>query len=124
MTGVETTDELRALRTWLAEEPELRGHVHLVERPPEAGQLGTVPVLILVTLGTGATTAGLMTAVSTWLQHRAVDVACTVAKTVGGAGVTLSARDLRQADLAARGRLTRELATTLAADAGAPRGEG
>lgn len=115
LTGDDAADDLRALRTWLAEEPELRGRVHLVERPPEPGHLGTVPTLIMVALGTGATTSGVVTAVSTWLQHRAVEVACTVTRTADGTGGTLSAGQLRAADLTARGRLASELSTTLAA---------
>lgn len=125
VTGADAADDLRALRTWLAEEPELRGRVRLVERPPEPGHLGSVPVMIMVTLGTGATTAGLVTTVSTWLRQRAVDVACTVTRTADGAGGTLSARRLREADLPARGRIARELSTTLAtATSDAPHLEG
>lgn len=127
ITGVDSTENLRTLRTWLAEEPELRGRVRLVERPPEPGHLGTVPELILVTLGTGSATTGFATAVNAWLQHRAVDVACTVTRIADGTGITMSARQLRQADAATRGRLARELSATLAgggANSGTPRLEG
>jgi hypothetical protein len=116
LTGADAAENLRALRTWLVGEPELRGRVHLAERPPEPGQLGTVPELLSVTLGSGATVTGLTTSVIAWLRYRTSDVSCTVTK-ADGASITMSAQRVRNSDMAAQQELMREFASVLSGDA-------
>jgi hypothetical protein len=55
-------DTLRHLYRWLAEEPDLRGRVRVVERDPEAGTLGPVADAVQVALGAGGALATVTTA--------------------------------------------------------------
>ncbi|CUU58102.1 hypothetical protein Ga0074812_11711 [Parafrankia irregularis] len=47
-------DQLRSLRSWLLEEPELRGRVSLREAPPAPGEMGPRPDAVVVSLRASA----------------------------------------------------------------------
>ncbi len=91
-------NELRNLRGWLLDEPELRGRVGLRERPTEPGTLpGGIPELVIVTVG-GGTAAALVRTLGnvlvTWLKTRHGQVDITVTGS-DGAKVVLSTKDVR-----------------------------
>ncbi|MEW1838731.1 hypothetical protein AB0392_12315 [Nonomuraea angiospora] len=61
-------DELRNLSRWLSEEPDLYGHVSLIERPePEA--LGSVTDVLQMVLSAGVAGSA-ATVLVTWLRTR------------------------------------------------------
>ncbi|GAA3420494.1 effector-associated constant component EACC1 [Streptosporangium vulgare] len=107
----EAADELRDLRSWLAEEPELRGRVGLVEAEPTAGALGPVPEMLQVAFGAGGALATLAGVVIAWLGNRGGEV--TVKLTRGEAVAEVSAKGVKSLDLAQARALTTHLAEVL-----------
>lgn len=107
----EAADELRDLRSWLAEEPELRGRVGLVEAEPAAGALGPVPEMLQVAFGAGGALATLAGVVIAWLGNRGGEV--TVKLTRGEAVAEVSAKGVKSLDLAQARALTTHLAEVL-----------
>ena len=105
------TDELRSLYRWLVGEPELRGRVRLVERPPQPETLGSIPDLLTVAGPGGA----LATAVIAWLRNHTSDVVCKVTRK-DGTSVEISAKRVRGSDLAMQQRLMQELVALAQAD--------
>ncbi|WP_182605356.1 effector-associated constant component EACC1 [Streptomyces alkaliphilus] len=67
-------DATRALRSWLADEPGLRGRVSPRESPPPPGALGPVLDGLAIALGSGGVAGSLVTAVVAWLRSRRGDV--------------------------------------------------
>ncbi|RKS79339.1 hypothetical protein BZB76_0800 [Actinomadura pelletieri DSM 43383] len=63
-------DELRALRSWLVAEDELRGRVRHVAQPPEPGTLGATVEILTVAIESGGAAVALVSALITWLQQR------------------------------------------------------
>jgi membrane-associated two-gene conflict system component 1 (EACC1) len=64
-------DPARSLRSWLVDEHELRGHIRLMEGPPEPGQLGSWPETLAVVLAPGGAAAVLAGALVSWVRwHR------------------------------------------------------
>jgi hypothetical protein len=110
VAGTQAPDELRSLYSWLMDEPELRGRVRLVERPPEPGVLGSVPELLQIAAGPGAA-AALASAVIAWIRHRTTDVVYRFTRP-DGTVIELSAARLRRADLPAQQQLLRDLAAS------------
>src|ERR1035441_3066680 len=51
---------LRSLHGWLSQQPGLRGQVGITPRPPRAGEMGSVPDLVTVFVGTGPAVIGLI----------------------------------------------------------------
>jgi len=115
-----TDDELRSLYQWLADDDGFRGHVRLVDGPPQESTLGSAPELIAVALAQGGACAAVAGAVVAWLRHRTRDVMCKITR-ADGASVELSARRARTADLPALRELVTELATALNEQNSAPR---
>jgi Effector Associated Constant Component 1 len=79
--------ELAALGEWLGGEGELRGRVRLCSGPVGDTDLGSIPDLLIVTLGTGGTGKVLASSLITWLQSRRTTARITVES--GGRHVTL-----------------------------------
>jgi membrane-associated two-gene conflict system component 1 (EACC1) len=88
------TDDLLALRNWLSDEDELRGHVRVVELPISQSELGAVPELLTVALGAGGAGTVLASSLKTWLQSRRTSAKLTVQ--VGDRSVTLEIETLRE----------------------------
>ncbi|WP_051753396.1 effector-associated constant component EACC1 [Streptosporangium amethystogenes] len=121
VTVGDAADGLRNLRSWLVEEPELRGRVGLVEAEPAAGALGPVPEMLQVVFGAGGALATLAGVVIAWLGNRGGEV--TVKLTRGEAVAEISAKGVKSLDLAQTRALTMHLAEVLK-DAEVPRGAG
>lgn len=80
---VDAAEKLRSLHTELIEDPELRGRISIVSRPPDDGTLGAAADMVLVALGAGGaiTVAARATAtvLTAWFhrEHINVDVRIT-----------------------------------------------
>lgn len=94
VAGSERERELRALRSWLAREDELRGRLTLRSRPIEPDELGGVLDVLVVALGSGGAGAVLAGSLSTWLTQRRVDITVTVT-TSDGRDITVDVRRAR-----------------------------
>lgn len=70
--GIEkgSLDDLHELLEWLNDESDLRGRTHIVQGPVAETELGSVPDLLAVTLGSGGAGAILASSLITWLQTR------------------------------------------------------
>ncbi|MBL7502100.1 hypothetical protein I6A84_25680 [Frankia sp. CNm7] len=70
--GGPSADELRGLRRWLLDEPELRGRVSLREAPPLPGELGgRLDAVVVALRGSERSVAALDRGVRGWLAARA-----------------------------------------------------
>lgn len=107
----DSADGLRELRSWLVQEPELRGRVRLVEAESAAGALGPVPEMLQVAFGAGGALATLAGVVIAWIGNRGGEV--TVKITRGEAVAEVSAKGVRSLDLAQTRALTTHLAEVL-----------
>lgn len=114
VASAHAAEDLRQLQGWLLQEPELRGRIHLAERPPEPGHLGTVPELVSVLLDSGPTAATVLTsAVVAWLRHRTSDVDCTITMP-NGSTIALSAKRVQESGMQAQHELIRDVSAKLA----------
>jgi hypothetical protein len=73
-----TGDDLAALGEWLGGESELRGRVRVSSGPVGDTDLGSIPDLLIVTLGAGGTGKILASSLITWLQARRTTAKITV----------------------------------------------
>jgi hypothetical protein len=87
------SDPARELAGSLGATEQLRGRVHLVDRPGQQGALGEAVVSVVVDLAPPVFTA-CATALIAWLRHRTSDARVTVRR-ADGARVELSARRVR-----------------------------
>jgi len=71
-------DDLAALGTWLRDDDELRGRVQVVHGPISSTELGSLPELLSVALGTGGAGTALVTSLRTWLSTRRTTARITV----------------------------------------------
>jgi Effector Associated Constant Component 1 len=116
--GVASADELRNLRTWLLDEPELRGRVILREALPQPGEMGAgADALVLALAGGGAVLAAttvrtLSGVLITWLKSRTSRVEVTVRR-ADGSGVTLSVTEVRKLSTDEVARMLDELVSRL-----------
>lgn len=82
--GVDVVQELAELQTWLRQEPEFRGCVEAVAHQPGVGELGTLPGVLSVTLGSGSALAALAASLKVFLsQPRRSDVRITIKDAAG-----------------------------------------
>ena len=66
---------LRSLHGWLSQQPGLRGQVWITPRPQRAGEMGSVPDLVTVLVGSGGAVSVLIGSLRTWLaQPRRTDI--------------------------------------------------
>jgi Effector Associated Constant Component 1 len=70
--------DLPDLFAWLGREEELRGKVRLQDRPLVPGEMGTLPDLIAVAIGSGGVASVLAGSLSTWLAQRKSDITLKV----------------------------------------------
>jgi Effector Associated Constant Component 1 len=112
-------DELRNLRTWLLDEPELRGRVMLRASLPQPGEMGPgAEALVLALAGGGgavlaATTIRTLGSVLiTWLKSRTSQVE-VIARRADGTEVTLSATEVRKLSTDGVARMLDELVSRL-----------
>jgi hypothetical protein len=82
-----TGEELTALGEWLAGEDELRGRVQIAGNPVGDTELGSIPDLLTVALGTGGAGTVLASSLITWLQTRRTTAKITVES--AGRSITL-----------------------------------
>lgn len=91
-SGGQGAAALRDLVGWLRRQPELRGQVDLVSRPPQAGEMGSVTELVTVAVGSGGAISVLAGSLRMWLaQPRRSDVRLTL-RLPDGRAVELEAR--------------------------------
>jgi hypothetical protein len=77
--GDESDQGLAEVQDWLRQEPELRGRVTAVARPPDPGQLGAVTDVLLVALGSGGALSVLAASLRTlFAQPRRSDLHITI----------------------------------------------
>jgi hypothetical protein len=86
------TEPLRALSDWLRRQPELLGQVAIASRPPRPGEMGSIPELVTVAVGSGGAVSVLASSLRMWLaQPRRSDVKLTL-RLPDGRVVELDAR--------------------------------
>ncbi|WP_443078149.1 effector-associated constant component EACC1 [Streptomyces sp. NBC_01715] len=74
----------RSLQWWLAEEPELRGRVRLVQEPMRPDSLGGWPEALTVVLAPGGAVVVLASAVVAWARRQSVgNVVCKLIRSDG-----------------------------------------
>jgi hypothetical protein len=67
--------QLRSLREWLVDEPDMRGSKVTLAVPEFApGHMGAVSDVLVVALGSGGAGAALVASLSAWLQTRVTTV--------------------------------------------------
>ena len=85
-------DELMDLRSWLHEEPELRGRVEQVASGPGEGQLGALTDLLAVALGSGGAISVLASSLRVFFaQPRKSKVSISLRVGPGGRAVKIDA---------------------------------
>jgi hypothetical protein len=92
------SEDARALPdlfAWLGRENELRGKVRLQSRPLAPGEMGALPELIAVAIGSGGVASVLAGSLSTWLSQRKSDITL---KVTGRDGRTVELNAQRVAD--------------------------
>lgn len=93
-------DALRGLRSWLVDEPALRGRVTTRESPPAEGTLGPLLEALVVAVGPGGAAAALVTVLVTWLRQQRSDVTVKVERP-DGSSFEIAATRVKGADMAA-----------------------
>lgn len=90
--AVDTVSGLSDLHAWLRREPEFRGRVEMISPLPTAGELGSLPDVLSVAVGSGGALTALAASLKMFLsQPRRSDVRMTV-KTSDGRSVELDAK--------------------------------
>jgi Effector Associated Constant Component 1 len=89
--------DLTELFAWLRREDELRGKVRLESRPLRPDEMGTLPELIAIAIGSGGVASVLASSLSTWLAHRRSDITLKVTGQ-DGRTVELTAQRVAEAD--------------------------
>ena len=88
-----TVEDLTALAEWLNDESELRGRCHTINNSILETELGSVPELLAVALGTGGAGTVLASSLVTWLQTRKTNVKIKVK--AAGREITLDIETVR-----------------------------
>jgi hypothetical protein len=65
----DATDGVEDLGQWLRQEPELRGLVQLVRRPPEPGAMGSLAEVLVAVGGAGGVLVVLAESLKVWLNR-------------------------------------------------------
>ncbi|PPK70362.1 hypothetical protein V5P93_000758 [Actinokineospora auranticolor] len=67
----ESGDTLRSAFSWLREEDDLRGRVHLRQAPPQAGQMGSPwEAIVVAALSAGGAVPVLINTLGTWIRNQ------------------------------------------------------
>jgi Effector Associated Constant Component 1 len=107
----DVADALRDLRSWLVEEPDLRGRVQIRERDAAAGRLGPVPEALQVVLQAGGA-AAVASVVVAWLGSRRGEVSVKLTRG-DGESLEVAAKGVKGLDLAKTRTLTAQVAELL-----------
>jgi hypothetical protein len=97
VVGSENSEDLPDLYRWLKQEDELRANVRLERRRPGPGEMGAIPELIAVAIGSGGAISILAGSLSTWMAHRKSDITLTVTGR-DGRTVELNAQRVAEVD--------------------------
>jgi hypothetical protein len=105
--GAGAEDGLEELQDWLRHEPEFRGRVTPVDRPPDPGELGTTIDLLSVALGSGGALSVLAASLKGFFaQMRRSDLRIIV-KAPDGGSVEIDAKRVKDAEVLIAGILGR-----------------
>jgi hypothetical protein len=110
--GEQPHDEARSLRTWMLEEPALRGRVTLRVAPSASGTLGDSMETLVVALGPGGVATALASVLVTWIRRRTTDVTVKITKS-DGSTLEVSGRHIGRLDSDGMRGLTAELAKAI-----------
>ena len=95
--GGDDTAELAGLWNWLRGERELAGAVSAVQARPGATELGGMPGVLAVALGSGGAGVALARSLTAWLSTRRPGVKITVTSPSGS--VTVVAQQVKDGDV-------------------------
>lgn len=107
----------RSLETWLVGRDELRGRVRPLVEVPRPGEMGSVPDVLMVSLGHGGAATAVASVLISWIRHQRAKVSVT-AKRSDGAEVTVSADHVRGLTAEQISPLVTQLAQALNGDDG------
>jgi hypothetical protein len=107
-----STDQLRDLRRWLGEEPELRGRVVSLSRRPEEHELGTLTEALQITLGSGGVVATVAAVVIAWLRTRPAEITVRISR--GDDEIEVTAKGVKSLNVHELGQAASEVARTFA----------
>ncbi|WP_372669523.1 effector-associated constant component EACC1 [Amycolatopsis kentuckyensis] len=92
LSSDDDAEVLRSLYQWLRDEPELRGRVKQIDRPPAAGEMGAVADVLMVALGSGGAVGVVASSLKVFFaQPRRSDVEITI-ETPDGRKVRVNAK--------------------------------
>ncbi|MET8051612.1 hypothetical protein ABZU75_28835 [Streptosporangium sp. NPDC005286] len=111
--GENSADTVRDLYAWLSQEPELRGRVRIVEGDPEPGALGPVVEGLQMALGAGGAFASTATVLVAWLRSRRGEVSVKLSRGEGQPSMEVTAKGVKDLDVAAAKALTEQLTQVL-----------
>ncbi|MEU6411734.1 hypothetical protein [Microbispora sp. NPDC046933] len=106
-------EQILDLYSWLSDEPELRGHVHIREAAALPGALGPVADGLQVALGAGGAVASLASVVIAWLRTRGGEIGVTLSRSEDETRVEVTAKGVKALDLAGTQALTAHLVQAL-----------
>ncbi|GAA3846939.1 hypothetical protein GCM10022226_83220 [Sphaerisporangium flaviroseum] len=123
VTAGDSADQLRDLRSWLIEEPELRGRVRMLERPASEGALGPIADGLQIAFGAGGAAATLASVVVAWLGNRGGEVTVKIKRGEAEAEVEVTAKGVKSLDMAETRALISHMAGLLGDPEGAATGD-
>lgn len=86
--------DLVSLRNWLVQEDELRGRVEMDDPEVAPGQMGALPEVLAVAVGSGGALTVLAQQTRVWLQQRRSNVQVQIRDDESGKTVSVSADHL------------------------------
>ncbi len=111
--GADSADLTRDLFAWLAEEPSLRGRVHIIECDPLPCTLGPVTMALEAVLEPGAAVTALATIAITWLRCRTGRVSLSIRGRNGTPDLTITAERVTSLDAAGVRELIAQVSNAL-----------
>jgi Effector Associated Constant Component 1 len=111
-------DDLRALRAWLVQEDELRGHVAIVQDGSAPGTLGVALEVLSVSLGSGGAGSVLVAGTMAWMRQQYAHrhpAGVVKLRLADGSSLEIPANTLRDRSPAEIGEWVHELAEALSA---------
>lgn len=67
---LDADEDLRALRSWLSDEDELRGRIHLSEQPAQIGHMGGLADAVTIAVSGGGAATVAVRSLYAWLAQR------------------------------------------------------
>jgi len=93
-------DTLRGLRSWLVDEPALRGRVTTRHSPPADDKLGPMLEALVVAVGPGGAAVALVTGIVAWLRQQRGDLTLRVERP-DGSSFEIAAQRVKGLDMPA-----------------------